>query len=244
MFHSLFPVEKPVLGRGLNSLIAGGAGSSDRRATDLLSSFQAKRTRVAPGLRSLLQGAQSTAPKPAPAPHPQVPVTTPAPRPPAPTPVPDASARLGTLRVSRPPRPRPAPAMPNYRPTRTARPVAAAPEQKKNQDPTSAGSVHSSVEPAFQRPVVRKRPTYLKAQPAPQPPPQSVVSPGFRLSLFVVDWFLLFVGFAVVWYSAPPIGWLTLTLCSFAIILGAALGTWSFMLEPKLTDEDAAAEAK
>jgi hypothetical protein len=232
-------VEKPVLGRGLDSLIAGGAGQTGRRASDLLSPFQAKRTRVAPGLRALLQGARHPSPATAPKPgaSPPAPVTAPQ-KTPTTTALVQTTSAMGRLRIQRPPfRPTAAPP-PRYRLHRPARGSGVTPEQKKNQGSAATGAVHSSAEPAFQKPVVRRRPVFLKSQPAPKPPPQSVISPGFRLGLFIVDWFLLFVGFAVVWYSDPPVGNVTLILCCLAVILGATLGSWSLMLEPHPEDED------
>lgn len=53
----------------------------------------------------------------------------------------------------------------------------------------------------------------------------------------MVDWILLLTGFGVVWYATPPIGWLTILCCALAVLLGAALGTWSLMLEPEENEE-------
>jgi hypothetical protein len=216
-------VEKPVLGRGLDSLISGGTG---RRASDMLTSFQAKRTRIAPGLKAFLHGSNRSSTPPA---------TTP-PRPAEQTPTPTTPARSpNPLRVKRSQRPKPAPApvpiTSGYRPTRPPRATGSSPAEKKNLPDTGTGAVHSSAEPAFQKPVVRQRPNYLKSGPAPEPPPESITSPGLRLSLFIIDWFLMLVGFMLVWHATPPVSWLTVSLASLAVLAGAALGTWAMLPE-------------
>ena len=256
MFLSLLPVEKPALGRGLDALMSSRKGDSGKKATDMLMPFQAKRTRVGKGLGAFLKGGQridstaepqpATPGKPQAAPAPPAVSSLRASRParptsqPVPNPVPQLATTPANYRRSRRPRPAnpeapPAPDKSEPAPAAVVNPFVAAPESATPAPSKSALEPNpesaATGEPAFQRPFVRKRPSYLRKEDIPKQPEPAGASPAFRLSLFVVDLFLSGGAFYVAYYG-PKGNYLLLLLCCLAVVIGAALGVWSFKLEP------------
>jgi hypothetical protein len=251
MFLSLLVVEKPALGRGLDALMSGRKGESGAKAAELLTSFQAKRTRVGKGLGAFLKGGQRMSDPEGSAPSPNALPETPVEATPsrkavsAPSMPPLAAMRAN--RSARPaPRPIPTPAagMPNYRCSRRPRatnpPSSPAAEKSEPAPAASPGNViaaaskpvkESAGEPAFQRPFVRPRPTQVASEATQLPSTPPGASPAFRLSLFIVD-LSLWIGSFILALNAPPGSHLLLFLCCLAVVVGGALGVWGLTLEP------------
>ena len=198
LFLNLNGVEKPVIGRGLDSLIAGASGQEGRKAADMLSSFQAKRTRVGKGLGAFLKGqqkltGQQSASEPAPA-DPQAEAQTGQAQPaaestsqhPAPAAASGESPRV--LRMKRQPRARSTPGKGARRNARSPRipdrPASQAPAPETASEvaettPIAAGTepadaekktaAPANEEPAFQKPFIQERPAYLRRKPVPAP---------------------------------------------------------------------------
>ena len=252
MFLSLLAVEKPALGRGLGALMSGSKGESGTKATEMLMSFQAKRTRVGRGLGAFLKGGQRMSPPEEPKLSPSAPAVPPG------KPTGATSLKpVASMRAKRPSRPAPkldavvvaagGAGMPNYR--RSRRPRAALPPAPSESDksepapataalpysPTAGPGSATVGEPAFQRPSVRQRPAFAVKDPAPLPPAAPGATPAFRLSLFIVD-LSLWAGSFILALNAPPGSRVRLTLCCLAVVIGGALGVWAMLLEP---DEEA-----
>ena len=258
MFFSLMPVEKPALGRGLDALMSGGKGAEGKKASDMLASFQGKRTRVGKGLGAFIKGGQGATGTPKPAgPQPTAP-------PAAPAATPKPMADLSSMRARRQPRstpatgPRPA-AMPNYRRARRPRQsttLSPKPPPPEKSDPAPARLfVGSTNAPVAAKPFSAVAPI---SQPASQPEPESpqkpktirrkkpgptptagakpTGNPGFRMSLFVVDWFLLAMAFYVA-LNIEAGSSFALTLCVLAVFVGAVLGVWGLILKTEAVEE-------
>mgnify|MGYP006915948658 CR=1 FL=1 len=237
MFLSLLPVEKPGLGRGLDALMSGRKGESGTKAKDLLMPFQAKRTRVGKGLGAFLKDRQRIS---------------------APMEPPPRSPRKAKLsqsafsmsedlqRVARQARlvsksNSSQVVMPNYRLSRRHKPASSKrPFAVEESEPASAqfatpvsspeGKVPPDGEPLFQKPIEGERLAYSDSDPVAKPPVQPPVSPAFRLSLFLVDWFLCAGAFYVM-LTSPHGSYIRLTLCCLAVVIGAAMGVWGLKLE-------------
>lgn len=263
MFFSLMPVEKPALGRGLDALMSGGKGAAGKKATDMLASFQGKRTRVGKGLNAFIKGSQGTttgAPQPKPAsPEPgskPTPASEPSPAPPT-----QSMPELNSMRARRQRKSTPAPApkpatLPNYRRSRRPRPSTnETPPATEKSDPAPArlfvGSTNAPVAKAFSAlsPAPQatprtepepnselpppKKPQLVRPQQSPaEPTPGTKGSgnPGFRMSLFAVDWFLLAMAFYVALHLEAGSN-VALSLCVLAVVVGAVLGVWGLILE-------------
>lgn len=246
MFFSLLPVEKPALGRGLDALMSGGKGSAGNKAADLLS-FQAKRTRVGRGLNAFIKreptpGAPSSPPTPSPQPEPAA----------------DMSSMRARRQPKSTPTPATKPALPpNYRRARRpgsgATPAPSLATSEKSEPApgrlfvgstntpttprplTSSSNVQASIPrqaPAAE-PEIRRKPEHQR-QKKPDPTPAHGAgptgNPGFRMSLFALDWFLIALAFYVA-LNIESGSNVVLTLCVLAVLAGAALGVWGLILE-------------
>jgi len=199
LFLNLNGVEKPVLGRGLDSLIAGASGQEGRKAAEMLSSFQAKRTRAGKGLGAFLKGQQKLDSTVSAAPSPVESMSLPRPVGPQPAVLDPPALEIvqseldepsaptpRVLRAQRQPRSRSTAAKPSYRSVRQRRSTGQAPEPEKpgaaalstvaagtkseaTQPPDSKISAPADEEPAFQKPFIQERPEYLRRKPAPEP---------------------------------------------------------------------------
>lgn len=263
LFLNLNGVEKPVLGRGLDSLIAGASGQEGRKAAEMLSSFQAKRTRVGKGLGAFLKGqqkiemtgndvqpaAESVAPA-RPADHQPV-----VPAPPAPEIAPtkaEVAPNPRVLRVQREPRSRSTAAKPRYRSVRQPRSQGPAPEPDKPgaaspvaladtqvseiaSPAESRSSAPANEEPAFQKPFVQERPAYLRRKPAPEPKTgEPKVSVSPNFRMtLLVIDWILIAGSFAVAWNLGPDRHVTLGLCVLGVVGGAVLGAWALSLEPE-----------
>jgi hypothetical protein len=227
----------------------------EKTPADMLSAFQAKRTRVTPGLASILKGTRAQGSTP-------MELTGPSP--------PSELLPTAETRVILPVR------SPEYRPKRKARAVEPldlgdlkknagarelrpVPGAKREKSPQSEAlssvspvaltdRVATTEEPLFQRPVEISKPKPRSPEPAgavgakhnlasPENPSEGPApltgSAMMRLGLFLADVVLVLLGCFLIWGAQKPAGAIAITISLVLVVGGAWLGLWALLLEPE-----------